>query len=130
MILYHYTCDHGRAGLGDEGTLLSTRDLVDADRLRRLPLWAQINAGFVWLTDLETPVRLALGLTSDSLGCDRTLHRYRVVDPSVAAHYPDVSRELPRGIRDLAFYRGAMPMHWWLAYPPVQVVYDPVGGAS
>ncbi len=118
---YHYTCDHGREALGDAGTLLPAADLTP--RLRRLGL---LPALWVWCTDLATPNREGLGLTMNVVTCDRTAHRYRVVQPGALMRWAHVARTLTREQRDaLEAEPGAMPAHWYVGQS-VDVVYDPV----
>ena len=64
MSLWHFTCDHGRQGIGRAG-------LVKPNRAAVPPL--------AWFTDLPNPQREHLGLTSLILSCDRMAHRYRVL---------------------------------------------------
>lgn len=67
--LWHFTCGHGRDGITDSGMLIVN------------PFAASTGVPeLIWLTDLDVPIRDALGLTSNLLGCDRTAHRYRVTD--------------------------------------------------
>lgn len=118
--LYHYTCDHGRAALGDRGTVL--------------PGAARVEGGgpFAWFTDLAHPNRGALGLTSHLLECDRLAHRYRFIDsPEVLAHWLDMRRILP-GPFVLGLEQGpaVRPRHWWVAVGAVEVVYDPLPGRT
>jgi hypothetical protein len=100
--LYHYTCDDGRRGIGDEGLLRPHSHNV------------------VWLTDLDAPIREALGLTSYHLKCDRTKHRYRATDTSTCVRWVDYEHR-SRSIE----IEGTRPMHWWVSPEPVPVVYDP-----
>lgn len=102
-ILYHFTCDHGRAGLEDRGVLRP---------------WSH---GLVWLTDLDVPLREPLGLTSNMLSCDRTKHRYRVTDDSHCHWWIGH----PRRDRSIEI-DGTRPMHWWVSEEPVPVVFEPV----
>ena len=117
---YHYTCDHGRAALGDDGTL-------SALTMRRpfttpLPWWM----AYVWLTDMATPMREALGLTANFTACDRTRYRYRVVDVSTVQPWTTVARNLSRDARDLLEASpGARPKHWYVSGDPVPVTFDP-----
>lgn len=112
MTLFHYCCAHSHAQI--------------TDTLRP-------NRGLVWLTDLNVPIRDALGLTSHMLGCDRTAHRYRVTDESVCIRWVDSrlshligpAREQTLALESMP---GVKPMHWWVAEVPVPVVYDPIGG--
>jgi len=66
-VLYHYTCHHGRRGIGFSGFIVPTPSLWG------LPL--------VWLTDMRPPGREALGLTSHMLDCDRLAYCYKVDAP-------------------------------------------------
>lgn len=105
--LWHYTCEHSRSRIGEEG-------------------WLQpFASGLVWLTDLDVPVREALGLTSMLLTCDRTTYRYRVLDPSIGVPWTKVRRDFPAEHRDeLESAPGAMPMHWFVSALPVHVVLE------
>ncbi|MGH3535438.1 MAG: hypothetical protein ACRDQG_12130 [Pseudonocardiaceae bacterium] len=112
MALYHYTCrEHGADGISRLGLV----------RPNRHPL---LGASLVWLTDLPTPDRRALGLTMGWITCDRTQVRIEV-DPTrtpvlrwgLWAHQHKVSRLL----RDL-LEEGASPGHWWVAEAPITVV--------
>lgn len=121
--LYHFTCSHGYAKIGAAGKLRPASSRIPG--LRLLP------GRFVWLTDLAVPVRDALGLTSTSLQCDRTEHRYRVVDPQNPEIIPwSVARRKCDRAQVLALESapGAQPDHWWVATIPVRVVLDPYGG--
>lgn len=125
MTLWHYTCDHTRAALGDSGRLISALAQIDAAKTADWPKWKRTISGLIWLTDLDVPIRDALGLTMNTIGCDRTRHRYRVVNYT-AIRYSVARRDLPKRLRDeLESAPGAMPMHWWFAWTPVPVVYDP-----
>ena len=126
VVLYHYTCDHGRAALGGQAEVL--------------PIWALLArsmrtdqippvANFSWFTDLASPQRKALGLTSNILKCDRTMHRYRVVPEAEkrCAWWMDVRDRVDEEIRrNLESVAGVKPGHWWVATMPVAVFYDPV----
>lgn len=118
--LWHYTCDHGRAGIGLEGLLVPAAQLAEVT----VP-W---TGRFVWLTDMPSPMRGPLGLTSWVARCDRTTHRYRVTDASTALRWSDMLRGLPRREREIARaleeVPEARPMHWWVSREPVPVVLD------
>lgn len=128
--LYHFTCDHGRAGIGNLGELRSAADqskkaaqIAASDpAMRDLLSW-------VWLTDLETPMRDALGLTQHLSKCDRTAHRYQVIDRRAAQpiRWIEARRYFNPAVRDeLESSPGAMPAHWFIAQSGVQVVYHPL----
>ena len=111
--LFHYTCDHGRdAILADGGMLRPGFD------------------GFVWMTDLDVPYRVALGLTSQILSCDRTAHRFELVMPewNDTPPWPAVPwmelRKM-RGFKLMAYVleaAGTMPRHWFVSSRPVLAV--------
>jgi hypothetical protein len=130
--LYHYTCEHGREGIGDKGEVRSIREFDVAAfatlNRRGLGLWALLS----WFTDLDTPVREVLGLTSESITCDRTQYRYRVTDtgecePWVGSSVRKFIGKQHGGFLERLELSGhALPMHWWVAIEPVPVVYDPI----
>ncbi len=122
MTLFHYTCDHGHAQLGPHRATL--RPAIEVIGPGRDAPW---TSQFVWLTDLDKPDRIGLGLTSEILYCDRTSHRYRVVDQELCTHWPLMAARLDPSTRaQLEDVDGAMPEHWWVSSHPVPVVYDPV----
>lgn len=103
MRLYHYTCS-------------CCAEKIRADG--RLRPWRQValdNVELVWLTDLDTPDRNALGLTSKTLKCDRT--EYRVtVDSLMTQRWVSYARWVPLELRrGLELAPGALPMHWWIS---------------
>lgn len=123
--LYHYTCEHGRDGLGDEGTLLPLAQQKPA-RAEGMPPALQEVSQLIWLTDLEFPLRLALGLTSAFLRCDRIQYRYRVLEGEAvpwAQAREGLDAQLAAGLES---GYGVKPEHWWVATAPVTVAYAPV----
>lgn len=120
MRLFHYTCDDGRAGIGDVGFLRSSAQLSGRTDLPDIARW-------IWLTDMETPDRNALGLTSQILGCDRMTHRYEVrwdYAADAAAPWTQVRRLAPAVERQaLESAPGAKPRHWFVTRQPIEVVY-------
>lgn len=116
--LWHYTCHHGWAALGNVGELVPARNLTD----RIPPGWWP--GDFVWTTDLAAPIRDALGLTMELAACDRTRHRYRVTDPATCTPWVDVRHVFPDA-HLLENAPGARPRHWWVSPLPVPAVYDP-----
>jgi hypothetical protein len=130
LTLYHYTCTHGREGIGDSGTLVGARHLIPPTEHPAMNDWRAAMFDLVWMTDLSFPIRGALGLSSYTLRCDRTEFRYRVTNACTARHWPDVRRSFdPRIRRGLETELAAMPMHWWVSTVPVPVVFDPVKAA-
>lgn len=107
MRLFHFTCDHGAAKIGRRGTLRPNPQPM----LQGLPL--------VWLTDLDTADKDALGLTSTFTPCDRTRFRYVVTAPCV--WWPDFVADghVDQAIAShLETYR--QPEHWWVSPEPVE----------
>ena len=105
MTLYHYTCSHGAEGIRRTGVVKPNPATAMA-----------------WFTDLNPPVRDALGLTSVTLTCDRMEHRFTVADESGIQPYWLVRRYLPREWRDgLERAPGALLMHWWVSLHDVAV---------
>lgn len=126
MHLYHYTCDHGRTQLGNAGVLLpAVAQRPDhGDRINLFP-W---QGWLVWMTDLDRPIREALGLTSVHLRCDRTAHRYRVTSLEHVMPWGRYAHDhkVPREVRDEIEQAPGRPAHWWVSLEPVPAVYDPV----
>ena len=105
---YHYTCDHGAQGIRRDG-------LIKTNPHPWLPI------PLAWFTDLDAPIRDALGLTSQILTCDRTEHRFEA-SPHGLLWWPIYARELSAEIRwGLESAPGALPMHWWISDRDVPV---------
>lgn len=121
--LFHFTCKHGNADIAETNTVLpGTQSRPNLD----LPWTSEL----AWFTDMEVPERNALGLTSNHIGCDRTLHRWHVLPDNRGAivRWVDFARLLPipRGLREqLESTPGARPMHWWVSPSPIAVVASP-----
>jgi hypothetical protein len=101
-VFYHYTCADGVAGIHRDGIIRPNAHPLLCEEL-------------VWLTDMEVPVRAALGLTSHTLTCDRT--EYRVtVRTNQAVWWPIYARRVDPAVRrEFEFALGAMPAHWWVS---------------
>lgn len=124
---YHYTCDHGRDGIGDYGVIhpigalfpvMPAAGLTDDERLMRALLWA---------TDLPEPDIEGLGLTSEILSCKRWIYRYRITNPMPLMRFSDMqyrfSPEAQKGLLEGA----VKPEHWFVSWRPLPAIYDPVG---
>lgn len=122
--LWHYTCSHSRAELGDEGVLLPTADRADVSRLG-INAWPSF---FVWVTDMAEPEPNALGLTRNHIRCDRTEHRYWVTDASDIVPWQHVLDTDPgyASVASLLLSPGADPSRWFVSSGPVPVAYDPL----
>lgn len=113
--LFHFTCDHSRAGINLSGRLVPMRS----------PLTGGL--GLVWLTDLPTPNRDALGLSSVLLTCDRTQFRYVVVDAIDVVPWMEYRRQAPHGLVSvLESVPGVRPRHWFVSEVDVPVRYAPL----
>lgn len=105
-VAYHYTCDHNITQIRRTGILIPNRHL-----------W--LPKPLVWLTDLDVPIREALGLTSTILKCDRTKNRVEC-QPTTAVWWPHYARSLPAETRYMfEAAPGAAPVHWWVSDQPV-----------
>lgn len=123
--LWHYTCDHAARKI--DGVLTPGADRIEriaelAKRGLRVPWTTRL----VWLTDLDYPDRDALGLTSTLLTCDRTAHRYRVLDVDQCVPWTSVRRDFPRH-EWIEAAPGVMPRHWFVAFGPIRCEYAPIG---
>jgi hypothetical protein len=107
--LYHFTCAHAAARIGKRGVLIPHAS----------PLCPRLGA-VVWLTDMATPDRWALGLTSEFLSCDRTEYRYRCA-PDIAVPYDSVRDMIPADVRDDLEAFG-QPGRWWICSAPTPAV--------
>ncbi len=112
MRFFHYTCAHSAPGIEKQRWLQG----------REWPFWTAAGP-LVHLTDLDVPDRYGLGLTSNTLNCDRT--EFRVTCwTTEAEHWPKFARTLPRPVRyELESADGALPMHWYVCRMPVAVLH-------
>lgn len=118
MILYHYACTHVANLLGEHATLMPAWQHHPTPEVLQIPM-----GRYLWLTDLSTPDRDILGLTSRYIACDRTTARYRILDLSTVVPWWQVARGFPPDLRvDLESAPGARPMHWFVTETPVQAV--------
>lgn len=111
-MLWHYTCRHGHDGIERAGFI----------EPQFQPL---LGVRLAWFTDMDPPVREALGLTRRLVTCDRTTWRYPV-DARQLITWTGYRRQLLRdgqrvGVWTLENEPGAMPAHWWVSTQPVPV---------
>lgn len=126
MTYWHYTCDHAQSQIGDHGTLLPLGK-------QRPGLWLidhtktdALLYSLVWLTDLPEPDITGLGLTSQTLSCERWRHRYRVADDRPVIAFPHMQHMFtPQAQMDL-LHHGARPEHWYVSFRPIPVIYNPI----
>lgn len=108
--LWHFTCDHGRKGIGARGELQPYQHPM----IPHLP-------PMVWLTSAAQPARTAVRLTSTTLSCDRLAHRYEATDVSTAERWTVVRRRVPAQIL-ATLERYGRPSIWYVSFSPVPVV--------
>lgn len=107
--LHHYTCDHGADGIRSTGEIRPhPHPLIDS-----MPL--------IWLTSMEQPDRIGLGLTSEILSCDRTRWRVTVrTDGAEPWHVFARRYRVCREVRD-ELEAGRWPMSWFVALDPIPI---------
>jgi hypothetical protein len=114
--LFHYTCSHGRRGIGKIGLAMPNAHPL-------LPL-----KPLVWMTPDDVPDREANGLTKRLLTCDRAAYRYRVTDTTAAVPWLASKQRLELEwfgeliLADLEERRA--PELWWVSYDPMPVRLD------
>ena len=110
MRLYHYTCRDGERGIDHDGFVRP-----NAHPFLPKPL--------VWATDLATPYREPLGLTSFSLSCDRTEVCYEVATEGFVPWVRWARDHVHWSVREeLESAPGVMPRHWWVSEVAAEVV--------
>lgn len=106
MTLFHYTCSHGRRGIGMRGFL------------KPMPQPVLNGVELVWLTDQTEPNRCGLGLTSITLNCDRLEFRYVVQSNDTVRPWLSWMAEQPYlSASDVRALHGEdrQPEHWWIS---------------
>lgn len=121
--LFHYTCRHGRRGIGTRGLVLTprTHNPVAASAMSEYAWLATL----AWFTTAEEPDPIHLGLTMSTIHCDRTRFRYRVTDTSDLRRWLDVCGDYP--VAEVTRLNGGdhRPDLWWVSTTAVPVVFDP-----
>jgi hypothetical protein len=111
LTLYHYTCTHGAK-------------FIRRDRLVIKPSWQPLlGVHGVWATDMDTPDADCLGLTSNLLSCNRTEHRFAVLEPERFVTWREFLvgfRVDPRIISELT-KPPLQPGRWWISALPANV---------
>ncbi|MFL5913910.1 MAG: hypothetical protein ACJ768_25520 [Gaiellaceae bacterium] len=117
--LWHYTCDDGAPLITAAGVLLP-----------RPHPW--LPEPVTWATDLlpgDVPnLDLALGVRGAHATCDRTAHRFEVVDVDEFEPWTQYARRQtragllsPAARERLDSTPGGFPRHWWLSTRPARV---------
>jgi hypothetical protein len=100
--LYHWTCTEGAAGI---------RGDIRGDGLVR---------PFPDLPFRTPSTRRALGLTSQTLACDRMSRRFIVAHPERLISWEEWAAE--HGAAEWADLAPGLPAHWWVADRPTRVL--------
>lgn len=118
--LWHFTCEHGHAALGERAV---ARPLLAIVRHGAVP-W---TGHWVWFTSLPEPSAVEAGLTQDSRSCNRMATRYRLdeTDPSDVLPWTYFRAFLPDLFARLD-HDGARPDTWWVSPRGVAVLHDPI----
>lgn len=124
--LYHFTCSHFELPIRAIGAVIPHRH----------PFFPTLGP-VAWFTSEERPDRFRVGLTSDTLACDRMAHRFRVTEPGSCLPWAEV-RDLMRDVGLTAgtpwqpgfdaetlrsFEYGRAVFSWWVS--PVAVPVEP-----
>jgi hypothetical protein len=110
--VYHYTCRHAARRIGRRGVLVPT------------PQPFLGGVALVWLTNLDEADREGLGLTSNTIACDRTEVRYRVLDASTVQAWRTYRVRLDRSLVS-ALELGRRHAAWYVSAAPVPVEVAP-----
>ena len=107
--LFHFTCDHGRAGIGVRGEIVP---------LIEHPI---LHCKVSWFTTLGRPDRESTGLSMHYTACDRMAYRYIITEtencrPWIGSPERDAAKH--QDIIDLELYGD--PEHWYIADVPVK----------
>lgn len=109
--VFHLTCPHGAAKIIEAGLLVIPQKQVVIGDME-----------LAWFTHVPSAKKVALGLTSHSLKCDRTERLFRVLEPKKLYRWNDVRAVIPRrAVVELEAARGTKPEWWWVAQEPVLV---------
>ncbi len=125
MTFYHYTCDHGREDIGDQGELLSLALLRPKALLSAGDDWV-LRRQLIWATDLAEPDIEGLGLTNETLSCERWRHRYRITNERPIQRFSDIQYRFSAYVQASLLAGNARPEHWFVSWVPLSAVYDPI----
>jgi len=107
--LWHRTCGHRIEQILADGELRPQKHVM-------------LGYKMIWLTPMPWADRDALGLSSNTLACDRMEYLLEVVDPHQVAPWSAVKQTMDRvAVRYLEATRGARPDYWWVTGVPQQI---------
>lgn len=114
-VLYHFTCAHGRKGIGTSNCLL----------LPHLHPW--LGAKLIWLTSEASPDRRKTGLTMEHQPCDRMAFRYVVNELDNCRAWLDSPERATLDSKRLDEFEDggeASPEEWWISSQPLRARFD------
>ncbi len=119
MRLFHFTCeDHGAPGIREDG-------VIRPSPLYVLDIGLTPRMYVAWLTDLPDPRRYQVGLTSQSLTCDRMAVRFEAdVDAERWRRFARRHRDVLPGWWRRDLERFGDPWHWFVSTEPVPVALE------
>jgi hypothetical protein len=124
-VLWHFTCEHGREGIGEAGNVWPMA-MFDPDAAERLPWWFEPMGGISWWTDQGDGQGSVVTSRATSSGCERWLYRYRALDSERAIPYGRWARVLEPRVRFILEHApGALPGTWWVAENSMPARLDP-----
>ena len=104
--LYHWTCEHRAPGIRKDGFVTP-------------------HMGIAWWTDLAVPggrTRKAVGLTSNTLACDRMQYRCEAREVTDIIRWRDYAREREQEwVKELEASPWVKPDHWWVSLTDIPV---------
>ncbi len=118
--LIHWTCHHGAAAIGRRGYAEPFWMHRPDDVAKMSEEWRWMS-DLVWFTNHPGAGRIALGLQSTILDCDRMSYRYRVLDDSDVVRWLDVCSEYPRPAVTELHSGDHSPGLWFVSTKPVPV---------
>lgn len=123
---WHYTCAHGRQGIGTLGVLRSPGVLKPEARRPGLSEDERLMLALIWVTDLPVPDIEGLGLTKQILSCERWTHRYRITNHRPIMPFADMQYRFSLDAQMDLLTGDAKPEHWFVSWKPLPAVYDPL----
>jgi hypothetical protein len=118
VTLWHFTCEHGHAAIGERGLLVPNHEV---------PV---LGIGHViWFTDNPEPDRIDVGLTSTILACDRMQYRYRALSASKCIPYRALRYAIEPSWRS-SLEQFGKPETWWISRVPIRAVLDQIDATN
>lgn len=130
--LFHYTCEHTRKTVGQNGLIRPANQLMDPHVLAEGSDVSQLLTSVSWWSthgDIGKHNAHLVGLNNPDFRCERWAYRYRAV-------HNEVERMVPWEVEQLAWpehiaeavnsWHGAEPLSWYVSTKPVLALYSPI----